>query len=138
MKNSYFIGDFENNIMSSMRFLSANVRHLRQQEGLSRNALGKAVGVSSGNIAGIEDDGRLSGSAVTLVALSQFFGVSVDDLLGVDLGELPSVKRRLMSALSLHYRQNANDFLDGGHDTVRKSRIKAGFYRPNYIRKSND
>lgn len=56
-------------------------KDLREEAGLSQNALGLKLGISSSGIAHLELGERQPGS-VTLLAYANFFGVSVDELLG--------------------------------------------------------
>lgn len=56
-------------------------KDLREEAGLSQKALGLKLGISSSGIAHLELGERQPGS-VTLLAYANFFGVSVDELLG--------------------------------------------------------
>ena len=56
---------------------------LRARNGLTQDALGKAVGVSKQQISRIELN-QQHGSTKTLKKLADFFGVSVDCLLNAD------------------------------------------------------
>lgn len=54
---------------------------LRKEKGLTQRELAKIFNISSGNICDYEK-GRIEPSIDRLIAFSNFFGVSVDELLG--------------------------------------------------------
>ena len=58
------------------------IKSLRAEKGLSQSQLAKEVGVSTGNI-GDWEIGRSKPGYVALVALSRYFGVPSDYLLGL-------------------------------------------------------
>lgn len=62
--------------------LSQRILQLRKERGLSQKELGEAVGLSHKAISTIES-GTRSTTIEKLVALSRFFGVSTDYLLGL-------------------------------------------------------
>lgn len=67
--------------MSGIKFPNNRLRELREKSGLSLRALAEKTGVDFATISFCEK-GRRNFSANSLSALSSFFGVSVDYLLG--------------------------------------------------------
>ena len=67
--------------MENMQLFSRRVYELRKKSGLSQKELGEAVGLSHKAISIIESGAR-STSIEKLIALADFFGVTIDYLLG--------------------------------------------------------
>lgn len=63
---------------------STNLKHLREQKGLSQNKLGKMIGVNQTTIARWEDDNRIP-TIDNAVDVANALDVSLIDLLGKDL-----------------------------------------------------
>ena len=59
------------------------IRRLRQSENLSRDALGKAVGISPSRLTAIENGNTLADSR-EIIAVSEFFNVTTDFILKGD------------------------------------------------------
>lgn len=83
--------------MAGIQFKNNRLRELREKKGLSLRALSEKTGVDFSTIAFCEK-GQRNFSANSLAALSSFFGVSVDYLLGktpeeVYTGFLDSLRR---------------------------------------------
>jgi transcriptional regulator with XRE-family HTH domain len=60
---------------------SDRIRDLRKQHGITQEELAKHLGISRASLANIESD-RQSVSPFTLIALANYFNVTVDWLLG--------------------------------------------------------
>ena len=71
--------------------LSERLKALREQAGLSQNAFARTFGVAQSTVAGWESGAREPNIA-TIRHLADFFGVTVDYLLG---GEAPALDERL-------------------------------------------
>lgn len=69
--------------------LAANVRRLRESHGLSLQQLADRVGVAKTTLFKIES-GRSNPTLETMIALGEFFSVSIADLLGGD--EAPAIE----------------------------------------------
>ena len=63
--------------------LGQRIQELRKQQDLSQEALGEKLGVSRQAVSRWEMDGAVP-EVDKLIALSKLFGVSINDLLGVD------------------------------------------------------
>lgn len=68
--------------MKELDIFSERVYHLRKERGMSQKELGEAVGLSHKAISTIESGDRAT-TLEKLIALSQFFDVSTDYLLGL-------------------------------------------------------
>ena len=66
--------------------LGNRIRDLRKLKNMNQRDLGKLLGVSASTI-GMYEQGRREPDAESLVRLSEYFGVSVDYLLGRSLDE---------------------------------------------------
>lgn len=64
--------------------VAALVREAREAHGLSRAKIATRIGVSPSTIARLELEAHLP-AAVTLAGLANVLGLSLDDLLGVDI-----------------------------------------------------
>lgn len=60
-----------------------DVRHLREQAGLSQSALGAELGVSRQTVISIEN-GRYDPSLPLAIALARYFGLTVEEVFHVD------------------------------------------------------
>jgi transcriptional regulator with XRE-family HTH domain len=70
--------------MQSRNSLGEKIKTLRIERGLSKKALSENIGINQSIISRIEND-KNDPSAKTLIALSQFFGVTSDWLLFGDI-----------------------------------------------------
>lgn len=68
-----------------MTYLASNLKHLAEREGIKQAALGERLGIQQSTIqrimAGTTENPRLD----SLLAISNFFGCSLDDLVHTDL-----------------------------------------------------
>jgi len=69
-------------------YISANLRYLRKTKKISQTELCDGVKVTSATISNWER-GKSEPTASQLIQLSQLFEVSISDLIGSDLSELP-------------------------------------------------
>ncbi|MEM1000530.1 MAG: LexA family transcriptional regulator [Bacteroidota bacterium] len=69
-----------------MSLINANIRYLRKQKGLTQEGLANQIGVTR-SVIGAYEEGRAEPKIRTMVKMSNFFGVSVDQLVGEDLAE---------------------------------------------------
>ena len=70
-------------VQKDMKVLAERIKDLRESNYLTQQQLGKAVGYDQSRVAKWEN-GSLEPNPDTLVALSKFFNVSVDYLLGLE------------------------------------------------------
>lgn len=75
-------------------FLKKNLRHLREREGkISQGKLAEAIGVTRSAISSYED-GRAEPKLYVLRNMANYFGITVDQLLNVDLAKMEDAEIR--------------------------------------------
>lgn len=74
--------------------LKDNVRRLRIQRGITQTELARAADVSTQTLNNIEK-GRSQGSPINLAKLAGVLGVSIEELMGVDIPKAPAPLRSL-------------------------------------------
>ncbi len=81
-----------------MSLINSNIRYLRKQKGLTQDAFANEIGVTR-SVIGAYEEGRAEPKIKTMQVMADYFGISMDQLIGVDLAE---------SAAS-HIRGNENE-----------------------------
>ncbi len=81
-----------------MSLINSNIRYLRKQKGLTQDAFANEIGVTR-SVIGAYEEGRAEPKIKTMQVMADYFGISMDQLIGVDLAE---------SAAS-HIRGSEND-----------------------------
>jgi transcriptional regulator with XRE-family HTH domain len=67
-----------------MKDLGLNIKRIRRQKKMSQEQLGRIVGVEKNTISGYERN-AIKPSAKSLLGISEALGVSIDDLMGVQV-----------------------------------------------------
>ncbi len=60
-----------------------NIKELRMEKGLGQTELAKMLGVSKG-VVSLWENGLREPGMYSLILLAKFFGVSIDELVGID------------------------------------------------------
>lgn len=76
-----------------MSKFSAQLKMLRSQKGVTQVQLAKALGISKGTIA-MWETGKRETNFDMLIALSRYFGTTIDVILGNDAAVIGKKKRR--------------------------------------------
>lgn len=69
-----------------MSLINSNIRYLRKQKGLTQDAFANEIGVTR-SVIGAYEEGRAEPKIKTMQVMADYFGISVDQLIGVDLAE---------------------------------------------------
>lgn len=69
-------------------FFHTNIRLLRERKGLSQEVVARDLGISRNKLQALESGKTVNPTAVDMVQFSDYFKVSVDSLLKVELGKL--------------------------------------------------
>ncbi len=104
--------------MKTNHRLGSRIRYLRKAKGLSQDKLGKAVGLSQQEIAGIET-GRRETTVTRLVGIADYFNVPLDFLVGRD----QPPKADSVASLSQYNNQDiSNDVIQISKATIRAAK----------------
>ncbi|WP_118975755.1 XRE family transcriptional regulator [Taibaiella koreensis] len=79
-------------------FFSVNIKFLRERKKLSQEALANQLAFTRSKLAAIESGATKAPQPEDLIMISEFFKISVDSLLKVDLGKLGGLKMRELEA----------------------------------------
>ena len=98
--------------MSTENNLSSRLKELRKQKNLTQNALGEALDLSRELLSNYEQ-GRREPDFATLIQLANFFGVSVDYLIGhsdilvdnIELNDMENEMVRVFRTLSVEQQE---------------------------------
>lgn len=82
-KSSIFLTIVRKYSMENLNRFKDNLKELRIEKGLGQVELAKAVGVSKGIIS-LWENGLREPNMSSLIALATFFGVSIDELVGLE------------------------------------------------------
>lgn len=69
-----------------MSLINSNIRYLRKQKGLTQDAFANEIGVTR-SVIGAYEEGRAEPKIKTMQVMADYFGISMDQLIGVDLAE---------------------------------------------------
>ncbi|MFM2375001.1 MAG: hypothetical protein RLZZ165_97 [Bacteroidota bacterium] len=69
-----------------MGLVNSNIRYLRKQKGLTQDAFANEIGVTR-SVIGAYEEGRAEPKIKTMQVMADYFGISMDQLIGVDLAE---------------------------------------------------
>ena len=89
-----------------------NLKHLRNQKGISQQKLANEIGISQQSINKYENH-NIEPDIDTLIALAEYFETTVDDLLGVK----KTVKKQKILYFQFRWQESAdviNEYLDNG------------------------
>lgn len=108
-------------------YFYSNLSYLRTTKQLTQTALGKEIGLSK-QIICLYESGSREPSVETLLKVSDYFGISIDDLLKVDLQPTGSVLSRNLKYLRKRegYRQEDMARLLGYRDKSSYCLIEGG------------
>lgn len=89
-------------------FFASNVKHLRERKKISQEALAGRLGVTRAKLAAIEAGNTRSPQPEDYLNFSEFFSVSIDTLLKIDLTKLDELKLRDLEAGNDVYIKGGN------------------------------
>lgn len=89
-------------------FFASNVKHLRERKKISQEALAMKLGVTRAKLAAIEAGNTKSPQPEDYLNFSEFFSVSIDTLLKIDLSKLDELKLRDLEAGNDVYIKGGN------------------------------
>jgi transcriptional regulator with XRE-family HTH domain len=69
-----------------MSLINSNIRYLRKQKGLTQDAFANEIGVTR-SVIGAYEEGRAEPKIKTMQVMADYFGLSMDQLVSVDLAE---------------------------------------------------
>ena len=98
--------------------ISENIRYYRERAGMYQSDLGKYLGVSAQAVSKWEL-GKAEPDSTSIIKMCALFGISSDELLGLELKEDPSVPAikeqliNLLATLSPDQVQRVEDFVSG-------------------------
>ncbi len=75
-------------------FWATNLRHLRKRKGWSQDELAEKLGITRSKLNAHENGKTVNPTAEDLIAFSEFFKMSIDSLLKVDMTRLSELKLR--------------------------------------------
>lgn len=81
-----------------MSLINSNIKYLRKQKGLTQDSFANEIGVTR-SVIGAYEEGRAEPKIKTMQVMADYFGISMDQLIGVDLAE----------AAASHIRGNDNE-----------------------------
>ncbi len=70
-----------------MGLIKSNIRFLRKQKGLTQEGLANSINVTR-SVIGAYEEGRAEPKIRTMQAMAKFFGITLDQLISVDLAEV--------------------------------------------------
>lgn len=113
-----------------MSHFSEKIKSLRQAAGLTQKVVSEKIGISQGNYSGLEK-GKFDPSLATLEKISDFYDVSIDELVttmrfSVDLSD---------EAKSIAKRYDMLPFRDR-FEILRLMDIKMRWYNEDYVKRS--
>ncbi|MBP3569878.1 MAG: helix-turn-helix domain-containing protein [Lachnospiraceae bacterium] len=125
--------------------IGTNIKRLRQNKGITQEQLGDAVGVSGQAVSKWENESTLP-DILSLPKLADYFGISIDELMGYKLNALTYkeqfVKFMLgngilqLGEFELKHGQKKNYFLDTEKFTTNAQVAKIGEYFADCIREN--
>lgn len=89
-------------------FFAANIRFLRERRRMSQEALSAALGLTRAKLAALEAGNTKSPQPEDYLNFSDFFSISVDSLLRIDLSRLGELKLRELEAGNDVYIKGGN------------------------------
>jgi len=125
-------------IVNKMVFWSGNLRYLRKQRGFSQIELADALKISRSKIAHYESEKPINPPVEELIRLSDYFQVSIDNLLKTDLSVAKKESQESLITGEL-LRVLAISVNEAGNENVEMVPIKAragyqsGYKDPEYI-----
>jgi transcriptional regulator with XRE-family HTH domain len=84
-------------------FWSTNLRHLRNRKGWSQDELAEKLGITRSKLNAHENGKTINPTAEDLIAFSDFFKMSIDSLLKVDMRKLSELKLRELESGNDHF-----------------------------------
>jgi transcriptional regulator with XRE-family HTH domain len=69
-----------------MSLINSNIKYLRKQKGLTQDSFANEIGVTR-SVIGAYEEGRAEPKIKTMQVMADYFGISMDQLIGVDLAE---------------------------------------------------
>ena len=70
-----------------MSLINSNIRYLRKQKGLTQDAFANEIGVTR-SVIGAYEEGRAEPKIRTMQAMADYFGISMDQLINIDLASV--------------------------------------------------
>lgn len=107
-----------------MGLVNTNIRFLRKQKGLTQGKLAEKIGVTR-SVIGAYEEGRAEPKIRTMQEMAKFFGISVDQLVSIDLaataaasirksgdGSSPDITGKRLRVLSITVDQDDNENIE--------------------------
>src|SRR5690606_25437200 len=79
-------------------YFSGNLKFLRERKKMSQEALAERLSLTRSKLSALENGQTRAPQPEDLVACSEFFGISIDSLLKIDLATLGELKLRELEA----------------------------------------
>lgn len=89
-------------------FFASNIKHLRERKKISQKDLAEKLGITRAKLAAIEAGNTKSQHPEDYLNFSDFFSVSIDTLLKIDLSKLDELKLRQLQAGNDVYIKGGN------------------------------
>lgn len=83
-----------------MNYFSSNLKYLRKQKGLTQSSLGNLIGVNRPKL-GSYEEGRAEPNMSTLQQISQYFSITIDDLIEKNLSSSEDSKKKKIEGSQL-------------------------------------
>jgi len=79
-------------------FFGSNIKFLRERKSLSQKTIAEKIGITRSKVNGLENAHIDTPKIIDCIHFSEFFKVSIDSLIKVDLSRLPELKLRELEA----------------------------------------